>query len=73
MTTAQFKYKVRVHPMDGKYPRLSEVRLEKDFNSAYEAQCYITRFNEKCINDSGRQMGQAVYSGKYDVGTGELV
>jgi hypothetical protein len=73
MTVNKFKYKVKVHTMDGKYPKLNEVRLEKDFDSAYEAQCYIARFNEKCVNDAGRQVAQAVYSGKYDVRTGELV
>lgn len=70
---AKFKYKVRIHPMDGKYPKLSEFRLEKEFDTAYEAQCYIARFNEKCVNDSGRQVAQAVYRGKFDTQTGELV
>ena len=73
MTENKFKYKVRVHVMEGGRIKLSEIRLEKEFDTAYEAQCYIARFNEKAVNESGRQVAQAVYRGKFDARTGELV
>lgn len=67
------KYLVRVHPMEAGRAKVSEIRLEKEFKTALEAQAYINRFNEKAVNDQGRQVAQAVYRGKFDAQTGELV
>jgi hypothetical protein len=68
-----YKYMVRVHPMEADRAKISEVRLEKEFKTALEAQAYINRFNEKAVNESGRQVAQAVYRGKFNSVTGELV
>ncbi len=68
-----FKHIVQVHPVELGRPNLHKVRLEKEFNTASEAQAYIARFNETALKEAGKEIVRAVYNGKVDVKTGELV
>ncbi len=68
-----FKHIVQVHPVELGRPNLHKVRLEKEFDTALEAQAYIARFNETALKEAGKEIVRAVYNGKVNVMTGELV
>jgi hypothetical protein len=68
-----FKHIVQVHPIELGRPNFHKVRLEKEFDTAMEAQAYIARFNETAVKEAGKEIVRAVYNGKVDVNTGELV
>ncbi len=68
-----FKHIVQVHPIELGRPNFHKVRLEKEFDTAMEAQAYIARFNETAVKEAGKEIVRAVYNGKVDVMTGELV
>ncbi len=66
-------HKVRVHPVEHGKPVYSQIRLEKNFDTAQEAKWYIDRFNEVVVQEAGRQVAKACYVGKFDPVTGNLL
>ena len=68
-----FKHIVHVHPIELGRPNFSKVRLEKEFDTAMEAQAYIARFNETALKEAGKEIVRAVYNGKVNTITGHLV
>jgi hypothetical protein len=66
-------HKVKVHPVESGRPVYSKVKLEKKFETAIEAKWYIDRFNETIIEQAGKEIARAVYVGKVDRVTGELL
>jgi hypothetical protein len=69
---AKFKHIVQVHPVELGRPNLHKVRLEKEFDTAVEAQAYIDRFNKTAFKVANQEIVCAVYNGKVNVVTGEL-
>ncbi len=69
MTT--FKHIVQVHPIEQGRPSYHKIRLEKEFDTAMEAQSYIDRFNETALKEAGKEIVRAVYNGKVNVVTGK--
>jgi hypothetical protein len=70
---SKIMHKVKVHPVETGRPVYSKVKLEKKFETAFEAKCYIDRFNETVLEQAGREIARAVYVGKVDSVTGELL
>jgi hypothetical protein len=70
---SKIMHKVKVHPVESGRPVYSKVKLEKKFETAIEAKWYIDRFNETIIEQAGKEIARAVYVGKVDRVTGELL
>ncbi len=66
-------HKVRVHPVEHGKPVYSQIRLEKNFDTAQEAKWYIDKFNETAFKEAGKEIVRAVYVGKFDPKTGHLL
>ena len=57
-------HEVKVHPVESGRVVYSQIRLEKKFETAFEAKCYIDRFNEVAFKEAGKEIVKAVYFGK---------
>ncbi len=67
-----FKHIVQVHPIELGRPNTSKVRLEREFNTPEEAGAYINKFNKTALQEAGKEIVRAVYTGKVNVNTGKL-